>query len=115
MKELIERWIDTGQIQIVERDVDPKFEYADGKLPNGLEQAGYTDSMQGVVVASEVDSDVFEHQIAQRSNNLKSSSSSLAVSSEFTVEAGAIVHRADAGVIGDPKFEPAVELSLIHI
>ena len=28
MKELIERWIASGDIQIVEREVDPKFECA---------------------------------------------------------------------------------------
>ena len=28
MKELIERWIGSGDIQIVEREVDPKFECA---------------------------------------------------------------------------------------
>ena len=88
------------------------FDYTDGKFPHGFEPTGYTVNKHGDVVESEVDSDVFEHQIAQRSNNLKSSSSSLAVSSEFTVEAGAIVHRADAGVIGEPKFEPAVEVEI---
>ncbi|MEC9427655.1 MAG: LysM peptidoglycan-binding domain-containing protein, partial [Actinomycetota bacterium] len=88
------------------------FDYADANFPFGFEPNGYTVNKHGDVVESELDSDVTPRQTGQRSASLKASGSSLAVSNEFTVETGAVVHRADAGVIGNPKFEPAVEVEV---
>ena len=88
------------------------FDYVDADFPFGFEPVGYTVNKPGTVVESEIDSDVTLSPTAQRSTTSTTSSSSLAVSDDFTVEPGAVVHRADAGVIGDPVFEPTVEVDI---
>ncbi|HIE67101.1 MAG TPA: LysM peptidoglycan-binding domain-containing protein, partial [Acidimicrobiia bacterium] len=88
------------------------FDYVDADFPFGFEPAGYTVNKPGAVVESEVDSDVTPQHGAQRSATSATSSSSSAVSGDFTVEPGAVVHRADAGVIGDPVFGPTVEVDI---
>ena len=88
------------------------FDYVDADFPFGFEPVGYTVNKHGAVVESEIDSDVTPGQTAQRSTTSSTLSSSSAVSGDFTVEPGAVVHRADAGVIGDPVFDPTVEVDI---
>ena len=101
-----------GSEMCIRDSYEATFNYVDANFPFGFEPVGYTVNKHGDVVESELDSDVTPRQTGQRSATSNASGSSLAVSNEFTVEAGAVVHRADAGVIGNPNFEPAVEVEI---
>ena len=114
------------------------FDYRGADFPQGFTPTGYTVRVSdGNVVASELDSDVLPMVagtpsqsadpmvrnllLSNRNRRPLSSSqatgedstnSTLASSSSFTVVDGETVHRADAGVVGTPVFDPESAITI---
>ena len=115
-----------------------EFDYRGADFPEGFTPTGYTVRVSdGNVVASELDSDVIPKVAETPSQSADpmvrnlllsnqnrrllsthqatgedSTESTLAESSEFTVVDGETVHRADAGVVGTPVFDPESVISV---
>ena len=81
------------------------FDYAGGEFPQGFTPTGYTAKQRDDVVSSPTDSDVSPE-------NFTKSLNTQAVSGEFTIEPETSTHTADAGVVGEPKFEPTATVNV---
>ena len=81
------------------------FDYAGGQFPQGFTPTGYTGKQRDDVLSSEKDSDVSPQNFTRSLNTQ-------AVSGEFTIEPETSTHTADAGVIGEPKFDPTATVEI---
>ncbi|HJP23844.1 MAG TPA: hypothetical protein QGG16_00790, partial [Acidimicrobiales bacterium] len=81
------------------------FDYVDAVFPDGFTPTGYTKQLHDDVVDDETDSDV---RPVKQSNG----SETQAISGEFTLVADQIVHRPDAGVVGELVFDPEAKVEI---
>ena len=81
------------------------FDYADAIFPDGFTPTGYTNQLRDDVIENETDSDA---RPVKQSNGPET----LAISGDFTLTADQVVHRPDAGVVGELIFDPEAKVEV---
>ena len=81
------------------------FDYEEAILPEGFTPLGYTQQPNNDLQESEIDSDA-------RPIQTTFFATTKAVSEDFSLTAGEEVHRPDAGIVGELKFDPAATVDI---